>query len=352
MSGDEIQVTPWKNGVYRYKYNTLSVAKIEGQNASFPTIGSFDFEVSQQQRCTLKHGSFDKTPSDIAEKTGKDNYDVEFTFSTGMKMYAVLTENGSKIVLKSFLDSGKLEELTWMSSEELKDLIDSGDSLDAISCPYKIQPENKGKFLWLSGPPGAGKSTSAQLLSRNSGFVYYEGDCTMRDANPYIPSDVENPSMAQTRQKHLKGITKEHFEKIGLLKDYYFSLHNKSPNEELGKTGYKYMAECLKYERQRIGGDWVVAQAVPSRNMREVIRKVLGNDLIFIILSLKRETTLERLIKRHGDGAVAKTMTDVYMGFEEFYELKGENEENTFEITITKDMNPNIVAEKILEIVN
>ena len=54
----------------------------------------------------------------------------------------------------------------------------------------------------------------------------------------------------------------------------------------MGKTGYKYMAECLKYERQRIGGDWVVAQAVPSRNMREVIRKVLGNDLIFIILRL------------------------------------------------------------------
>ena len=91
----------------------------------------------------MKHGSFDKTPSDIAEKTGKDNYDVEFTFSTGMKMYAVLTENGSKIVLKSFLDSGKLEELTWMSSEELKELIDSGDSLNAITCPYKIQPENK-----------------------------------------------------------------------------------------------------------------------------------------------------------------------------------------------------------------
>ena len=106
-----------------------------------------DFEVSQQQKCTLKHGSFDKTPSDIAEKTGKENYDVEFTFSNGMKMYAVLTDNGSKIVMKSFgsinSDPSKLEELTWMSSEELKDLIDSGDSLDAISCPYKIQPDNK-----------------------------------------------------------------------------------------------------------------------------------------------------------------------------------------------------------------
>ena len=45
MSGDEIQVTPWKNGVYRYKYNTLSVAKIKGQNASFPTIGKFQSKV-------------------------------------------------------------------------------------------------------------------------------------------------------------------------------------------------------------------------------------------------------------------------------------------------------------------
>ena len=45
-------------------------------------------------------------------------------------------------------------------------------------------------------------------------------------------------------------------------------------------------------------------------------------------------------------------MTDVYIGFEEFYELKGENEDNAFEITITTDMSPNIVAEKILQIVN
>ena len=29
----------------------------------------------------------------------------------------------------------------------------------------------------------------------------------MRDANPYVPSDVENPSMAQTYQSHLKVAT-------------------------------------------------------------------------------------------------------------------------------------------------
>lgn len=34
----------------------------------------------------------------------------------------------------------------------------------------------------------------------------------MRDANPYVPSDVENPSMALTNQNHLKV-------DINLLKD-------------------------------------------------------------------------------------------------------------------------------------
>ena len=104
-------------------------------------------------------------------------------------------------------------------------------------CPYKIQPEKQGKLIWITGPPGLGmklfffhldfhflnilqsnfsqlpfthlpmaflgtkllqygfsfkltgfpcyhlsispkgKSTSAQLLARKHGYVFYEGDC-------------------------------------------------------------------------------------------------------------------------------------------------------------------------------
>ena len=71
--------------------------------------------------------------------------------------------------------------------------------------PYHVTWfEIQGKLFWISGPPGAGKSTTAQLLGRNAGFVYYEADCLIQHANPYIPIDVENPTMATYQQKHLK----------------------------------------------------------------------------------------------------------------------------------------------------
>ena len=54
------------------------------------------------------------------------------------------------------------------------------------------------------GPPGAGKSTSAQLLSRTEGYVYYEADCFGTFMNPFIDPNVEEPSLAQVSQRPLK----------------------------------------------------------------------------------------------------------------------------------------------------
>ena len=56
----------------------------------------------------------------------------------------------------------------------------------------------------LLGPPGAGKSTTCQLMAKEAGYVYYEADCTTNNLNPFIGTDVENPTIASLKQKPLK----------------------------------------------------------------------------------------------------------------------------------------------------
>ena len=85
-----------------------------------------------------------------------------------------------------------------------KELAEDRDHKDTPSCLYKIQPENQGKLVWLSGPPGAGKSTTGQLMSKEAEYVYLEADCTMNNLNPFVPPDVENPTIAAFQQKALK----------------------------------------------------------------------------------------------------------------------------------------------------
>ena len=57
------------------------------------------------------------------------------------------------------------------------------------------------------GPPGAGKSTSGQLLGRNHGYVYYEADCFGMFANPFVDLHAKDPSLEIARQKPLKVCT-------------------------------------------------------------------------------------------------------------------------------------------------
>ena len=61
------------------------------------------------------------------------------------------------------------------------------------------------KKLIAPGPPGLGKSTTAQLLSREHGFVYYEGDCFWALRNPYVSVDAKEATLAQLSQTKLVG---------------------------------------------------------------------------------------------------------------------------------------------------
>ena len=64
---------------------------------------------------------------------------------------------------------------------DLCPVLDMGDPISAPPGPYTVQPEVKGKFLWLTGSPGMGKSTTAQLLGRNKGSHIFRYRWTLGD---------------------------------------------------------------------------------------------------------------------------------------------------------------------------
>merc|ERR1719402_1604880 len=115
--------------------------------------------------------------------------------------HGVVNDDGTRVTMKGIMGTSSFVKIT----EEEEEILADGDPVEAPPGPYKVQPEYQGRILWITGAPGMGKSTAAQLLGRTKGYVYYEGDCFMGGRNPYIPLDVPNPSMAQMGQKFLKG---------------------------------------------------------------------------------------------------------------------------------------------------
>ena len=81
------------------------------------------------------------------------------------------TSAGNKLTFKNMVGVGYME---WITEEEAAAIEAAKEPMEAPSHPYKEQPDNPGKLLWITGPPGLGKSSTAQLLAKTAGYVYYE----------------------------------------------------------------------------------------------------------------------------------------------------------------------------------
>ena len=49
------------------------------------------------------------------------------------------------------------------------------------------------------------------------------------------------------------------------------------------------MGKDIARQKVRLGGDFAVAQAVVTRESREILRQLMGPDLVFIVLNLTKE---------------------------------------------------------------
>ena len=112
---------------------------------------------------------------------------------------------------------------------------------------------------------------------------------------------------------------------------------------------YTLMADFIKVQHNRVGGDFAVAQAVTSRAIRDVIRKTLP-DVIFVILNLTKETQRKRVMERHGEGEEADGIAAFLAKMFQLYEGPADDEKNTLKVDITEEMTPEDVQKKVLEI--
>ena len=258
---------PLRNGNYKATGNWFTFLFVDGAKALLKD------PLNAQMQGTIKVGDFGEADPEVVKLSGEKSYNTQITYSFGQDVIenGVLSGDGLKITTKGVMG---IAELEWVTEEEAARLEAEGDPIEAPPGEYKMQPEYQGKFLWITGPPGLGKSTSAQLLGRNHGYVFYESDCFGNIKNPYIPLNAENPTMAQVHQKALKGEGLERRRKICNATNAAFMelLSGKEVDIEHFKEFYTIMCDDIVRERKRIGGDWAVAGVALTRSMRDHIR--------------------------------------------------------------------------------
>jgi len=301
---------------------------------------------------TWKFGEFGDANPEVAEETGKNINNVHINMYKGLiDIKGILSDDGKKITFWSPFGK-ELDEYYWLSEEEVAAFKDSGDSHDAPPSHYEIRPEYQGKFIFLSGGPGLGKSTTGHILSKMAGFVYYEADCFMNGSNPYLPPDAKDPTVDAIKQKPLKGIPQDRLDKVGKgSKDLMAMVQGDDYDIKNIEDFYSAMCENISFERKRMGGDWVIAQAVPLRSLRDMMKKQLGPDLLFVILNMSKEDQEKRIKMRHGEDENADTFNEMLMKAFNLFEPAADDEENAINVLVSSDMTREEVAEKILNLI-
>jgi len=349
-------MTTFLDGYYKLDNHFCNILMVENGSCAY-----FD-GLDKKFPLLVEYGDFGEAFGEVKEKTGKSTYNVRIKYIWNeeigeawkdlMEKYeelGVISMDGSKCSVKTHMGISDMIKIT---NEEKRAMDNNFDPIESPPGPYKIQPEVDGHIIWLTGAPGLGKSTTAQLLAREDGYVYYEADCFAQLKNPYLPLD-EDGSLAEAvlKQKTLKGEgIKERAEAAQIMQDAFAKIiQGQTFDTEEIKKYYQAMATDILNEKRRIGGHWAIAHVVLQRKFRDCIREILGPNLIFIQLTMSQEERRERVRSRHKGAEDAVEQMDA---FEKLMEEGQEDEPKTINLAVTVNMSKKDVVETVKKRIN
>ena len=155
--------TPWADGLWYNEDSPSNIVEVKGVEGKYRNLIELDYPdyepepgLNSGSSGTLTFGEFHETIKDIEELTGAKHYNIKLEFFMGfMVQYGVLDDDGKTIRLCNHLN--EIDTLRWCSPEKKEELLEERVHEDAIIPPgFTPQPDNQGKILFLSGPPGAG----------------------------------------------------------------------------------------------------------------------------------------------------------------------------------------------------
>jgi len=220
---------------------------------------------------------------------------------------------------------------------------------EVIEAPKKKRP----RFVFVTGSSGSGKTSLSKGLKRENDFIHFDVDMWTNGGDP-INNAGEAPMAEYT-----KNLTPEIQNAIRtIVQKVYMNLwSNRAPDPKGWEKFYDLvLGVYMKRKKELEGRHIIFDHAVYVRENRDYIRKILGDDLVFLLLDTSGELLYNRIearttnqaksagmslkewVKSWNNGHTVESVKAMWRRNITGFQPMHPDEPNTFQITITEDV--------------